>query len=330
MSLLMKRREFTTLLGGAAAAWPRGARTQQRTLPVIGFVDASPEQGPILMSFRQGLAEAGIVVGRDTAIEHRQIISGRSKELVLDLVERRVAVIVAAGGSAVAAMQAKAATSTIPIVFAMGANPVKTGLVPSLSRPDANVTGVTFLASELAGKRLDLLRKLVPQTMKVGYLSVVGVSVASVEEQEDVLAAAQALAQEVTTILCNNVTDLQNAFATMAQTGVGAVLVRAAPFLLANRVRIVNLAARYKLPTIYPSAVYAQSGGLISYSADVLAGFRLAGSQYVARILKGAKPADLPVQQPTKFELIINLKTARTLGIDVPPTLLALADEVIE
>jgi putative ABC transport system substrate-binding protein len=268
------------------------------------------------------------VVGRIVAVEQRPI--GRLKESVAELVGRQVAVILAGGGSAGATLEAKAATSTIPIVFAMGANPVTTGLVASLSRPGGNVTGVTFLSTELGGKRLDLLHQLVPQATKVGYLSAGLGGPAAEEQKEDILAAARALRQEVMTIECHSVRDFQTAFATMAQSGAGAVIVRAAPFLLANRGRIVELAARYKTPAMYPTTAYVRDGGLISYSADVAAGYRLAGAQYVARILKGEKPADLPVQQTTKIELIINLKTAKTLGLEVPPTLLAIADELIE
>jgi putative ABC transport system substrate-binding protein len=308
------------------------ARAQQRpVMPVVGVVDRFPENGSNAKAFRQGLADGGIIVGRDAIIEHRQITAGRSNELVLDLVQRGVAVIVAAGGSAVAAMEAKAATSTTPIVFAMGINPVVSGLVASLSHPGGNVTGVTFLTTELGGKRLDLLHKLVPQATKVGYLSTTDASAASVEQREDIAAAARALRQELVTIECEfRVGSVQNAFMMMVEAGVETIVVHASAFLLANRGRIVALAAHHKLPAIYPNTAYATAGGLISYSADVTAAFRLVGAQYVARILKGARPADLPVQQPTKFELVINLKTARVLGLEVPPNLLALADEVID
>jgi ABC-type uncharacterized transport system substrate-binding protein len=315
-------------LGCGVAACGKGAAVGSAGDRVV---DRFPENGFNGKAFRQGLADGGIVLGRDATIEHRQIIAGRSNELVLDLVQRGVAVIVAAGGSAVVALEAKAATSTTPIVFAMGANPVVSGLVASLSRPGGNITGVIFLTTELGGKRLDLLHKLVPRATKVGYLSTTDASAASVEQREDIATAARALGQELVTIECEiRGGSVQNAFTMIAQAGVETVVVHASPFLLAMRALIVTLAAHHKLPAIYPNTVYARDGGLISYSADVTAAFHLVGAQYVARILKGARPADLPVQQPTKFELVINLKTARTLGLELPPKVLALANEVIE
>jgi putative ABC transport system substrate-binding protein len=326
------RRSFLTLLGTSAAAWPLAARAQQPPMPVIGvleFAANNPEVSTV-RAFRQGLADAGFMVGRNVAIESRPINDGRLKESVADLVDRQVAVILAGGGSATAALAAKEATSTIPIVFAMGANPVTSGLVASLSRPGGNVTGVTFLSTELGSKRLALLHDLVPQATKIAYLTSGPAGIPGNEQMEDILSAALVLKQEVLTFNCSAVSDFLPAFASMMESGVGAMIVRALPFLLGNRRRVIDLAARYKIPAMYPSTVYTRDGGLISYSADVEAGFRLAGSQYVARILRGAKPADLPVQQPTRFELLVNLNTAKALGLTVPVTLLTIADEVIE
>jgi ABC-type uncharacterized transport system substrate-binding protein len=329
--LHMRRREFITLLGRAAAAWPLAARAQQPAMPVIGFLNypASPETNlDEAAAFRRGLKEAGYVEGQNVAIEFR-LTNAQSvlPALAADLVRHQVAVIVASG-SAHTALAVKAATSTIPIVYAGGADLVKYGLAASLNRPGGNVTGITFIHNELASKRLDLLRELVPQAATVAYLVGDQQNEATQELTNDTLAAARALGRQVIVLECRSVEDFEPAFATLVERGAGALLVSAFPLAFGNRGKILALAAHYKIPAIYSQYPYAYGGGLMSYSAaDTI---RQVGFYYVPQLLKGAKPADLPIQQPTKFRLVINLKTAKTLGLDIPPTLLALADEVIE
>jgi putative ABC transport system substrate-binding protein len=329
----MRRRDFIALLGGAAAAWPLVARAQQAAMPVVGFLDLfSPKPNePSIVGFRKGLAEAGYIEGRNVAIEFRGANAQpmRLRELAADLVSRQVAVIVAAGGGDAGVLAAKAATSTIPIVFEIGTDPVKSGLVASLNRPGGNITGVTSLTHELAGKRFDLLRELVPQAMAVAYLSG-GPGYQSYEEQKsEMLAAANALGRQLVVVEARSGNDFETAFTTLVERGAGALIVGAFPLFVGNRDRLLALAARHKIPAMYTGRPYALAGGLMSYSSNQSDGFRQVGI-YTGRILKGEKPADLPVQQPTKFELIINLKTARALGLTVPRSLLVAADEVIE
>jgi putative ABC transport system substrate-binding protein len=325
----MRRRKFITLLGGAAA-WPLAARAQQ-AMPVIGFLDPGTFEANALgvVRFRQGLAEAGFVEGRNVAIEFRwaNTQTGRLRALADDLVGRRVAVIVATG-AVVSALAAKAATATIPIVIATGSDPVKYGLVASLARPGGNITGVTYLANELEGKRLDLLRELVPSAKFFAYLVGNQQSKTSQEQTSELLAAAGALGRQVIVLECRSDRDFEVAFATLVERHAEALIVGLFPLAFNNRDKIVALAARHKIPAVYPFAAFAYDGGLVSYSAGGVA--RQVAFDYVGRILKGAKPADLPVQRPTKFELIINLKTANVLGLEIPPTLLTRADEVIE
>jgi ABC-type uncharacterized transport system substrate-binding protein len=326
----MRRREFVTLLGGAAAAWPLAARAQQSAMPVIGFLgypslEASRGEAA---AFRQGLKEAGYVEGRNVAIELR--LTNTESELpalAADLVHRQVAVIVVSG-SLHPVIAAKGATSTIPIVYAGGADLVKYGLAASLNRPGGNVTGIITLHNELAGKRLDLLRELVPQATTVGYLAGDQRNEATQELTSDMLAAARALERRVIVLECRHVEDFEPAFATLVERGAGALLVSAFPLAFGNRDKILVLAAHYKIPAIYSQTSFAYEGGLMSYSAAVTT--RQLGSYYVPQILKGANPAELPIQGPTKFRLVINLKTAKVLGFEFPPMLLALADEVIE
>jgi putative tryptophan/tyrosine transport system substrate-binding protein len=320
----MRRREFIAGLG-SAAAWPLGALAQQPILPVIGYLDwydASPN-ARVVIELRAGLAEAGFIEGTNLSIEYcwAKGISRQLPDLAADLVRRRVAVIIAARAPA-AVMAAQAATSTIPIVFAYAGDPVTDGVVTSLSRPGGNVTGMTTLASELDRKRLDLLLKMVPQAKKVGFLTGVGVDPAAM------LATGRALGVEIVSVECRNDLDSETAVAKLADSGAEALIVSTFPFR--NREKIVSLAALHKLPAIYPFRGLVRAGGLMSYDTDIPQLFRRIGSAYVARILKGMKPADLPVERPRKFELAINLNTAKALDLNVPPQLVTLADELIE
>ena len=326
---MIPRRAFITLLGGAAAAWPLAARAQQPALPVIGFIDAgsAAQRTMQVAAFRKGLAEAGYEEGRDVAIEFRWAEGqyGRFGELAADLVRRRVNVIVTLA-SATAALAAKAATTTIPIVFGSGGDPVKEGLVASLSRPGGNLTGVNFFTVELVAKRMQLLRDLELSAKRVAVL----VNPADPEGYQtvrDIEAAADG--QQILVHGVSTGRDIDAAFASMAREKPDALLVGPGTFFNTRRVQLAVLAARHGLPAIYPVRAYPEAGGLMSYGSDIFDAFRQVGA-YTGRILKGAKPADLPVMQSTKFELVINLNTARALGLEVPPTLLARADEVIE
>jgi putative tryptophan/tyrosine transport system substrate-binding protein len=314
--------------------WPRVARAQQPAMPVVGFLDLrSPSPDAVeLAAFRQGLAATGFVEGRNVAIEYRWANNQlwRLAPLAAELVQRQVAVIVALDlDSAPTVLAAKNATSAIPIVFSQAGDPITWGLVASLNRPGGNMTGVTLLSTELTGKRLDLLREMAPLATTIAYLTDPRVF-HSEAMTKDMLAAARALGRQALILEARNELDIDAAFAALVKSGASALVV--APYLLFTtyRDKIVELAARHKIPAIYPHRSFAVGGGLMSYDADVTALWRLTGSLYVAQILKCAKPADLPVQQPTKFELVINLKTAKTLGLTVPPSLFALTDEVIE
>ena len=326
----MKRREFITLLGGAAAAWPLAARAQEPKVPVVGFLNSGTPAGlaQLTAAFRQGLNEAGYVEGRNVAIEYRWAEGqyGRLPALVGDLVSRQVTVMAAT--TTPAALAAKRATSTIPIVFVMGADPIAVGLVDSLSRPSGNVTGVNNYMSDLGAKRLALLRELVPMGAAIGMLVNPNFPDAG-SQAKDVKEAALKLGQHVQVVNANSEGEFNTAFATFVQLQVRALLVTIDPFFLSRREQLVMLAARHKIPAIYFGPEFVSAGGLMSYASNLADGYRQTGV-YVGRILKGAEPRDLPVVQPTKFDLIINLKTAKAFGLEIPPKLLALADGVIE
>ena len=326
----MIRREFITLLGGAAAAWPLAARAQQPAMPVIGFLNSgSPEPyRQLVATFRQGLSETGYVEGQNLAIEYRWAEGAydRLPMLASDLVRQQVAVIFA--GAPPAVLAAKAATKTIPIVFTSGGDPVELGLVSSLNRPGANITGVSFLVNELGAKRVELLHDLVPTATLIGFLA--NPTCPSFEaETKDTHKAAQALRLQLYVFNARNEREIETAFANFAQRRVSALLVGTDSLFLTRRDQLVALAARLAIPTMYSLREYVVAGGLMSYAPSLADVYRQAGI-YTAKILKGAKAADLPVLQPTKFELVINLKTAKALGLTVPFIMQMTADEVIE
>ena len=327
----MRRREFITLLGGAAAAWPLAARAQQPTIPVIGYLSStsSGPYAPFVAAFQQGLKETGFVVGQNVTIEYSWAEGqfDRLPQLAADLVRRQVAII-AVGGGGVTALAAKDATSTIPIVFAFGSDPVKLGLVASLNRPGGNITGVSYLAVVLGLKRLELLREMLPKAAAIGFLMNPG-SPNTAFDLPDMEAAARTLGQQLIIANASSDVEIGTAFETLMQQRADALVIQADPFLFSRRTDLAALALRDKIPTIYFERDFAAAGGLLSYGTDFVDANREAGI-YAGRILKGAKPADLPVLQPTRFQLVINLKTAKALGLEVPPKLLALADEVIE
>jgi ABC-type uncharacterized transport system substrate-binding protein len=325
----MKRREFITLLG-SAVAWPLAARAQQ-PMPVIGFMNAA-SPGPfanLVAAFRKGLEETGYVEGRNVSIEYRWA-EGRYDRLpafAAELVGRPVTVLVATGGEP-AILAAKAATTSIPIVFATGADPVARGFVASFNRPGGNVTGVSFFSVELGAKRLGLLRELRPEAARIAVL--VDPTWPLTEPfVSEVQAAASAIGQQIEVLYVSSDREIETAFTTLVQRGAVALLGGIGTFLSSQRERIVALAARHRIPAIYVFRDYVEAGGLMSYATSTIDAYRQAGI-YAGRILKGEKPGDLPVILPTKFELVINLKTAKALGLDIPDKLLALADEVIE
>jgi putative ABC transport system substrate-binding protein len=327
----LKRREFITLLGSVAVAWPVPARAQPRGLPLVGFLSAaSPgDWTHLVAAFGRGLADFGYSDGQNVTIEYRwaQGHFDRLSALAADLVQRGAAVILAGGGN-VTAMRAKAATSTIPIVFVMGNDPVEGGVVPNLNRPGGNITGITLFSAELGDKRVELLRELSPGTAVIGLLENPRNPnlPAMMQSMRD---AAQAGGQRLVTVHASSHSELETAFATLVKEQVGGLLVSPDPFYNSNRSHLVSLSARHRIPTIYSLRDYVLAGGLISYGSSFTGGYRQAGV-YVGRILNGEKPGDLPVQQPSTFELALNLKTAKTLGLTVPLTLQVRADEVIE
>jgi putative ABC transport system substrate-binding protein len=327
----MKRRQFITLLGGVAAAWPIAAHAQQPALPVIGFLSArSPgESAQHVGAFRHGLNEAGYVEGQNVAIEYRWADGqyDRLPTLASELVARRVTIIAATGGN-VSGLAAKAATRTIPIVFIVGNDPVNLGLVTSLNRPGGNLTGMSVFTTELGTKRLELLHELVPNASVIGLLINPHYQGAT-REAASVQAAAHGIGRQVVVLNASDDRDIDTAFMTLADQHLGALLIDADAFFVSRRDQLVALAARHAIPTIYDLRDFVAAGGLMSYGTSLTDAYRQVGV-YAGRILKGAQPADLPVQQAVKVELAINLKTAKTLGLTFPITLLGRADEVIE
>jgi putative tryptophan/tyrosine transport system substrate-binding protein len=326
----MKRREFITLLGGAAATWPLAARAQQSAMPVIGFLSSSAlaDRARYLPAFRQGTRETGYVEGQNVAIEYRwaQDQYDRLPDLAADLVRRQVTVI--AAHDTPSAIVAKAATTTIPIVFASGGDPVKLGLVASLNRPGGNVTGITFILAALGAKQLGLLHELQPGAVRVAVL--VDPNFPLIESfVSDVQAAASSIRKQIEVLEAPTGRDVDMAFARLGQKPTDALLVAPSPLLNNRRVQLVTLAAYHRVPAIYPQREAAEAGGLMSYGTSLSDAYRRAGV-YTGRILKGEKPADLPVIQSSKFEFVINLNTAKAFGLSFPPGLLAIADEVIE
>jgi putative ABC transport system substrate-binding protein len=327
----MRRRQFITLLGGAAAAWPLAARAQQPAMPVVGYLDnsAPQENTTLLAAFRRGLSETGYDEGRNVSIEVRFAQGDRAKlpGLAAELVKRRVSVIVA-GSGVVVGLAAKAATSTIPIVFNSAGDPVKAGLVSSINRPDGNVTGVNSMGMELGGKRLGLLRELLPGATRFAAL----VDPSSPDADlliSEAQSAAATLGQRIEVLNAASASDIDSAFAILVRMRAEALLVNPSPLYQVRRAQLLTLAARYVVPAVYDRRYYTEAGGLMSYGTSVADLYRKTGI-YTGRILNGEKPADLPIERATKFELVVNLQTANAIGLDVPQTLLAIADEVIE
>jgi putative ABC transport system substrate-binding protein len=325
---MMKRREFITLLGAGAAAWPLAARAQQPGMPVIGYLSATVANERLMTVFRQGLAEAGYVEGGNVAIEYR-LAEGRYDRMPAmaeELVRRQVTVLVASPTPS--ALVAKAATASVPIVFGVTDDPVKLGLVASLARPDGNATGVYFFLSDLAVKQLGLLGELAPTATRIGLL--VNPDNANAEAViREMAAAASTIGVQIEVIRANDRPAIDAAFATLVRNKTGALVVGADPFFFSRRAQLATMATRHAIPAIYTVREFSEAGGLMSYGTSLTEVFRQIGL-YAGRILKGAKPIDLPVVQSTKFDFVINLTTAKALGLDVPPTLLARADEVIE
>jgi putative ABC transport system substrate-binding protein len=327
---MIRRREFITLVGGAAA-WPLTAHAQQPAVPVIGFLSSgtNPSSGRIANAFSQGLSEQGYAEGRNVEIIYRS--AGQTEgfpALAADLVRRRVALIVIPDPGTAAALAAKSVTGSIPILFAIGADPVESGLVASLNRPGGNLTGVYFLNQELTAKHLELLHKIAPNVTTVGFL-INPTNLAGKAQSREADTAARSLGLNLTILSATTPNEIEAAFATVVERQISALAVDADSLFFLQREPLAALAARHAVPAIYPAREYVEAGGLMSYGARLSDTLRVVGS-YAGRILKGAKPADLPVQQSTRIEMALNLRTAKALGITVPPTLRALADEVIE
>jgi putative tryptophan/tyrosine transport system substrate-binding protein len=328
----LQRREFISLLGGAAAAWPLATRGQQPAMPVIGFLNAGSAApfAQCVAGFRQGLSDTGYVEGHNVAIDFRWSEGqyDRLPTLASDLVQRGVAIIVVSGG-AVSAFAAKAATSTIPILFVIGDDPVKTGLVPSLNRPGGNITGMTLFISTLMAKRFELLSEIMPTSSAAIALLVNPKNPNAEADTKEMEIAARTSGRELRVFSASTESEIDSAVTTIRDQRIGAFLLGTDPFFYSRRDKFVTLTAHFGVPAIYFVREFPAAGGLMSYGPSFVNEWRQAGL-YAGRILKGAKPSDLPVLQPTKFELVINLKTAKALGLTVPPTLLAVADEVIE
>jgi putative ABC transport system substrate-binding protein len=328
----MRRREFIKLLGGAVATWPFSARAQQASMPVIGLLGATTAQGYAaqLTAFRQGLNEAGLVEGRDVTIEYRWADDQyeRLPGLAADLVRRRVAIIATIGGNP-ASLAAKAATSTIPVVFHGSLDPVKAGFVASLNRPGGNATGVVTLNIDTGRKRLELLHEVIPAATTLGLLLNPTNKFVTETQSKDLQTGARALGLQLRVLNASTDRDLEHVFASLKQMQVGGLVIGTDGFFVSKSEQLAALTVRYAIPTIFQYRAFAAAGGLMSYGGSVTDSYRLSGV-YVGRILKGAKPSDLPVQQSTKVELIVNLKTAKALGLAIPMSLLGRADEVIE
>jgi len=328
---MMRRRQFITLLGGAAAAWPLAARSQQPAMPVIGFVRiTTPEDSAhLVVAFRRGLSELGYVEGQNVAIEYRYALNQLDllPALMAELVRRRVAVLAATGGT-ISARAAKAATTTVPIVFTTGDDPVRVGLVASLNRPGGNLTGVSVFTARLGPKRLGLIHEMVPSASLIAVL-VNPNNPDTEDEAKEIRDAARGLGVQTIVVSAGNENDLNGAFETVVERSARALIVGSDTLFGSLRIQIAERAARHSLPTMCTTRSEVEAGSLMCYGASIPGVYRQAGV-YAGKILKGAKPADLPVELPTAFDLVINLKTARTLGLEIPPTLLARADEVIE
>jgi len=325
----MRRRDFIKAVAGSAVAWPFAAQAQQPAMPVVGFLrpTRAEDSGHLVAAVRQGLRESGYPSDK-VAVESRwaEGHADRLPKLAAELVALKVAAIV---GSVEAALAAKAATKSIPIVFVTGADPVTAGLVSSINRPGGNVTGVSFYAVPITGKRLALLRELVPKAETIAVLQDSNFSIHLETESREIESAARTLGQKIIVFKAGNEQDIDAAFSTAVQSGAGAILVGAGPFFNSRRSHLVGLAAFRAIPASYPLSGFVDAGGLVSYGASQTDAYRRAGI-YLARILNGEKPGDLPVELPTKYELVINLKTAKALGLDVPASLIARADEVIQ
>jgi putative ABC transport system substrate-binding protein len=327
----MRRREFITLVGGGAIAWPLVARAQQSAMPAVGLLRTTPATpfAHLVAALRQGLNDEGLVEGRNVTLEQRWADNqlDRLPSMAADLIRRKVSVIVA---NADAAEAARAATTTIPIVFVVGEDPVKAGLVKSLNRPEGNLTGVTFFGgAQLNAKRLELLRDLVPNATVIAALGDPKNYTAFETELHALLEAGHALGRQIVVVRVDNEGEFEPAFAKMVLAGAGALMVSGSPFFTSQRQTLIALAARHAIPAIYDLREFVVDGGLMSYSASFTGAYRQAGV-YAGKLLKGTKPSDLPVLQPTTFELTINLKTAKALGLAVPPSIQLRADEVIE
>jgi len=325
----LTRREFITLLGGAAA-WPLAANAQQPAMPVIGFVNAGSSDAPLGAAFRSGLNESGYVEGQNVTVEYHWLAGqfDRLPSLMADLVRRRVAVIATPAGN-LAALTATAATTTIPIVFSVGEDPVRLGLVASLARPGGNATGINFFNNETIARRLGLLHELVPKAVHIAALINPANTPIADAALQDIQEAARVIGLQIQVLKASTNREIEAAFATLVRDGVDALFVAPDTFFVSRRVQFATLAALHRIPAAYNGRDFVEVGGLMSYGTDRVDTYRQVGA-YAGQILKGAKPADLPVLQSTKFEFVINMQTARALGIEVPPTLLAIADEVIE